>query len=45
MNICDGTKQIYPNKQQQQQKKDSKKRYSINFRSSLPEVFCKKDCH
>ena len=38
LNICDGTKQIYPKKQ----KEDSKKKYSTNFGSSRPELYCKK---
>ena len=37
LNICDGTKQIYPKK-----KKDSKERYSMNFSSSRQEVYSKK---
>ena len=37
LNICDGTKQVYPKK-----KKDSKERYSTNFSSSCWEVYSKK---
>ena len=36
--ICNKAKQIYPKKQ----KKASKKRYSMSFRSSHPKVLCKK---
>ena len=37
LNICNEAKQVYP-----KNKKVSRKRYSMSFRSNHPKVFCKK---